>query len=49
VSRAVLAPGYVGFYLVEIEIPPIVNYGPSELYVEASGRESNRVRIVVEP
>lgn len=49
VSRAVLAPGYVGFYLVEIEIPPIVNYGASELYVEASGRESNRVRVVIEP
>lgn len=49
VSRAVLAPGYVGFYLVEIEIPPIVNYGPSELYIDAGGRESNRVRLVIEP
>ncbi|BDC52925.1 hypothetical protein F183_A52400 [Bryobacterales bacterium F-183] len=49
VSRAVLAPGYVGFYLVEIEIPPIVNYGPTELLIEAAGRESNRVRIVIEP
>lgn len=49
VVRAVLAPGYVGFYLVEIEIPPIVNYGPSELYLDAGGRESNRVRLVIEP
>ena len=28
VTRAVLSP-YIGFYLVEIEIPKIVNYGPA--------------------
>jgi uncharacterized protein (TIGR03437 family) len=49
VTRAVLAPGYVGFYLIEIELPKIVNYGPAELYIEADGRESNRVRVFVEP
>jgi len=49
VTRAVLAPGYVGFYLIEIEIPKIVNYGPSELYIEAEGQASNRVRVYVEP
>jgi uncharacterized protein (TIGR03437 family) len=49
VTRAVLAPGYVGFYLVEIEIPKIVNYGPAELYIEAAGQASNRVRVYIEP
>ena len=49
VTRAVLAPGYIGFYLIEIELPTIVNYGPAELYIEADGRESNRVRIFIEP
>jgi uncharacterized protein (TIGR03437 family) len=49
VTRAVLAPGYVGTYLVEIEIPTIVNYGPAELYIEAAGQSSNRVRVYIEP
>jgi uncharacterized protein (TIGR03437 family) len=49
VMRAVLAPGYVGFYLVEIEIPKIVNYGPAELFLEAAGQSSNRVRVYIEP
>ena len=49
VTRAVLAPGLVGFYLVEIQIPKIVNYGPAELYIEAGGQMSNRVRIYIEP
>lgn len=49
VARATLAPGYVGFYLVEIEIPKVVNYGPSELYLEADGHQSNPVRIYIQP
>lgn len=49
VTRAVLAPGYVGFYLVELQLPAIVNAGPAELYLAAGGQESNRVRIVLEP
>jgi uncharacterized protein (TIGR03437 family) len=49
VTRAVLAPGLIGFYLVEIEIPKIVNYGPAELYIEAGGQSSNRVRVYIEP
>lgn len=48
VTRAVLAP-YIGYYLVEIEIPKIVNYGPAELYLEISGQISNRVRVYIEP
>jgi uncharacterized protein (TIGR03437 family) len=49
VTRAVLAPGYVGLYLVEITVPKIVNYGPAELYVDMGGAASNRVRVYIEP
>jgi uncharacterized protein (TIGR03437 family) len=48
VTKAVLAP-YIGYYLVEIEIPKIVNYGPAELYLEVGGQPSNRVRVYIEP
>lgn len=49
VTRAVLAPGYIGFYLIEIQLPKLVNYGPAELYIEADGQPSNRVRVYIEP
>jgi uncharacterized protein (TIGR03437 family) len=49
VTRAVLAPSLIGYYLVEIELPAIVNYGPAELYIEAGGQASNRVRVYIEP
>jgi len=49
VSRAVLAPGYIGLYLVEVQLPALVNAGPAELYLESESRESNRVRIWLEP
>ena len=49
VTRAVLAPGYVGFYIVEAELPAINNAGPSELYISAAGQASNRVQINLEP
>jgi uncharacterized protein (TIGR03437 family) len=49
VTRAILAPGYIGMYLVEIEVPNIVNYGPAELYIETDGQPSNRVRVYIEP
>ena len=45
VTRATLAPGFVGFYLVEIALPDAVNNGPAELYVEAAGQSSSRVSI----
>jgi uncharacterized protein (TIGR03437 family) len=48
VTRAVLAP-YIGFYLVELEVPKIVNYGPAELYLEVAGQPSNRVRVYIQP
>jgi uncharacterized protein (TIGR03437 family) len=49
VTRAELAPGYVGFYLIEITVPKISNYGPAELYVDVDGNASNRVRVYIEP
>lgn len=49
VTRAVLAPGYIGYYLVEVEIPPIVSYGPAQLWIQAGSQASNRVRVYIEP
>jgi uncharacterized protein (TIGR03437 family) len=49
VTRAALAPGYIGFYLIEVQLPELVNAGPAELYITADGQESNRVQVVLEP
>lgn len=49
VVRASLAPGYVGLYLVEVQLPAILNRGTAELFIEAGGAGSNRVRIWLEP
>ena len=49
VTRATLAPGYIGFYLVEVQLPAVVNAGQAELYIAAGGQESNRVQITIEP
>jgi uncharacterized protein (TIGR03437 family) len=49
VTRAVLAPGYVGLYLVEIQMPPVVNAGFAEFYLESGDQQSNRVRVYLEP
>jgi len=49
VTRATLLPGYIGFYLIEVQLPAITNAGTSELFVSADGQESNRVQIVIEP
>jgi len=49
VTRATLAPGYVGFYLIELQLPALVNAGPAEFYISADGQESNRVRVYLEP
>ena len=48
VTRAELAP-FIGYYMIEIEVPAIVNYGPAELYLEAAGKSSNRVRVYIQP
>ena len=49
VTRATLVPGYVGFYLVEIQLPLAVNTGFSALSISAGGQESNRVQLPLEP
>ena len=49
VTRATLAPGYIGFYLIELQLPAVVNAGSAELYITAEGLESNRVQVVLEP
>jgi uncharacterized protein (TIGR03437 family) len=49
VTRAALAPGYIGFYLIEVQLPEVVNAGPAELYISADGQESNKVQVLLEP
>ena len=49
VTRATLAPGYIGFYLIEVQLPAIANLGTSELHLSAGGQESNHVQMVLEP
>ncbi len=49
VVRAVLAPGYAGLYLVEIQLPDVLDRGSGALRLEAGGKASNRVRIYLEP
>ena len=49
VTRATLAPGYVGFYLVEAQLPALTNAGTAELHLSADGQPSNPVQIVIEP
>jgi uncharacterized protein (TIGR03437 family) len=46
--RATLAPGFVGLYVIEAQLPSIVNRGPAEMYIEAGGVTSNRVRLYLE-
>lgn len=48
VVSATLAPGYIGYYLVEADLPAIADAGPAEISIEAAGQESNRVRVYVE-
>jgi uncharacterized protein (TIGR03437 family) len=48
VVQAGLAPGYVGFYLIEVQLPKILNAGPAELVIEAEGEQSNHVRLYIE-
>jgi uncharacterized protein (TIGR03437 family) len=48
VTSATLAPGYVGYYMVELQIPSIVNKGASELRIVMNGEESNRVKLYLD-
>lgn len=49
VDRATLAPGYVGYYIVELKLPRIVNRGAADLRLVMNGQESNHVRLYIEP
>ncbi len=49
VVSATLAGGYVGAYLVELELPMILGAGSAELHIEAAGRSSNAVRLFLDP
>ena len=46
--EARLAPGYVGFYLIEARLPAMMDAGAAELRVEAGGSASGPVRVYVE-
>jgi uncharacterized protein (TIGR03437 family) len=48
VMRATLAGGFVGIYVIEVQLPAINNSGPAELYITADGVESNRVQLLIE-
>ena len=45
VKSAVLASGYIGMYVIELEVPLLAEIGVMELSLEISGVRSNRVRI----
>jgi uncharacterized protein (TIGR03437 family) len=47
VSRAVLAPGYAGIYLVEFTLPAVLDEGLADLQVMANGTGSNIVALHV--
>ncbi len=49
VLRATLAPGYIGFYVIEVQLPQIVNAGAAELFIQSGDRQSNRVRVYLSP
>jgi uncharacterized protein (TIGR03437 family) len=48
VTRATLAPGYVGLYLVEVQLPGLLNAGTGDFSLQVNGEESNHVKILVE-
>ena len=49
VVSSALAGGYIGTYIVQTEIPAVLNFGVGELTLEVGGRLSNAVRIFTEP
>jgi uncharacterized protein (TIGR03437 family) len=38
----------VGLYVIELELPQLVDAGQAELVLTADGQESNRVRLFVQ-
>ena len=49
VISSTLAGGYIGTYMIEVELPNVLNSGTAELRLEVGGRPSNTVRIYTEP
>jgi uncharacterized protein (TIGR03437 family) len=49
VISSTLAPGFVGTYLVELEIPRTIEPGIGDLVLRIGRRESNSVRVFVAP
>ena len=47
VSRATLVPGYVGLYLVEFDVPALVNAGAADFSLQVNGEESNHVKLLL--
>ncbi len=47
VVSAQLARGYIGIYVVEVEIPASANTGRGQLSLQAAGRPSNQVELVI--
>ena len=47
VTRATLASGYVGLYLVEVQLPGLLNAGAGDFLLQVNGDDSNHVKILV--
>jgi len=45
VLKATLAPDLVGLYIVEIQLPDVVNSGPAQLVLESGGLRSDSITI----
>ncbi len=49
VLSSTLAAGYIGVYVVRLELPAIVNAGTAELALGSGDKLSNKVRIFLDP
>jgi uncharacterized protein (TIGR03437 family) len=49
VVSSTLAAGYIGVYMVRVDLPGIVNSGTAELTISAADKTSNKVPIFLEP
>jgi len=49
VLSSTLAGGYIGVYMVRVELPAILNAGTAELVIRSGDKTSNTVRISVDP
>ncbi|MBI3696858.1 MAG: hypothetical protein HY238_18730 [Acidobacteria bacterium] len=49
VVSSTLAAGYIGVYMVRVELPAILNSGAAELVIASGDKASNKVRLVLDP